>query len=218
VVFVIECKEVTRRYGPVVAVNAVTFAARGDTVLLGPSGSGKTTLLRLIAGLEVPDSGTVLLDGTEVSGPGWVLEPHRRQVSCMFQTPALWPHMTVSQNILFAMGSLPREEARERLDELLYRASLSHLADRYPRELSGGEARRGALVRALAHPSRFLLLDEPLLNLNLELKDQVFDLLMEWKRRMRASLVYVTHDLEEADRIAGTRLTIIEGRLSTDRI
>jgi len=213
----IECNQLTKMYGSVVAVNAATFKSRGDTVLLGPSGSGKTTLLRLIAGLEVPDSGTILLDGTQVSGPGWALEPHRRQISCLFQTPALWPHMTVSQNVLFAMGSLSEKASADRLDELLGGASLSHLADRYPRELSGGEARRVALVRALAHSSRFLLLDEPLLNLNLELKDRMFDLLMEWKQRMRASLIYVTHDLEEADQIAGTRLRIVEGRVSADQ-
>lgn len=209
----IECKDLSRSFGSIRGVDAVSFSISGDIILLGPSGSGKTTLLRLIAGLEVPDSGTMKLDGIQVSGPGWAVQPHLRRLSCMFQTPALWPHMTVSQNILFALEPTPHNEAEGRLHELLDRASLSHLAGRYPRELSGGEARRVALVRALARTSRFLLLDEPLLNLNHELKDQIFDLLMEWKCRMQASLVYVTHDLDEAGRIPGTVLRMKEGRL-----
>ncbi|MDG6256951.1 MAG: ATP-binding cassette domain-containing protein [Methanomicrobiaceae archaeon] len=208
----IECNDLGRRFGTVRAVDAVSFAVSGDVVILGPSGSGKSTLLRLIAGLEIPDTGTIALDGAVVSQAGWALSPHRRNISCMFQMPALWPHMTVAENVRFAMGA-SRNGSADRLDALLEGAAITPLADRYPREISGGEARRVALVRALAREAQYLLLDEPLLNLNRELKDRMFDLLQEEQRRTGAVLVYITHDLEEADQIPATVLRMAGGRL-----
>ncbi|HDR73132.1 MAG TPA: ATP-binding cassette domain-containing protein [Methanoculleus sp.] len=209
----IECNDLGRRFGTVRAVDAVSFAVSGDVVILGPSGSGKSTLLRLIAGLEIPDTGTIALDGAVVSQAGWALSPRRRNISCMFQMPALWPHMTVAENVRFAMGGIARNGSADRLDALLEGAAIAPLADRYPREISGGEARRVALVRALAREAQYLLLDEPLLNLNRELKDRMFDLLQEEQRRTGAVLVYITHDLEEADQIPATVLRMAGGRL-----
>jgi iron(III) transport system ATP-binding protein len=209
----IECRDLGKRFGQVRAVDDVSCVIDGDVVLLGHSGSGKSTLLRLIAGLEVPDAGSIALDDTVVSRPGWVLPPHERCISCMFQSPALWPHMTVRQNVAFAMGNASHNVTEDRLTVLLEGASLTSLAGRFPRELSGGEARRVALIRALARESRYLLLDEPLLNLNRELRDQIFTLLIEEKRRMGATLLYITHDLEEADQIPATVLRLAEGKL-----
>ncbi len=209
----IECVDLGRRFGTVRAVDAVSFSVSGDVVILGPSGSGKSTLLRLIAGLEIPDTGTIALDGAVVSRAGWALHPHRRNISCMFQMPALWPHMTVAENVRFAMGDISRNGSADCLDALLESAAIAPLADRYPREISGGEARRVSLARALAREAKYLLLDEPLLNLNRELKDRMFDLLREEQRRRGAILVYITHDLEEADQIPATVLRMAGGRL-----
>jgi iron(III) transport system ATP-binding protein len=195
------------------AVDEISFCADGNLVIIGPSGSGKTTLLRLIAGLEVPDAGSLILDGTPVSTPGWALHPGQRGISCAFQSPALWPHMSVSENILFGMGDIPVETAHKRMEVLMERAGLSSLADRYPREISGGEARRVSIVRALAHKARFLLLDEPLQNLNEELKDKMFELIVECAEKNGTTLVYITHDMKEAERIPGTVLSMNRGKL-----
>ncbi|RPI31825.1 MAG: ATP-binding cassette domain-containing protein, partial [Chloroflexota bacterium] len=195
---------VSKSYGKVAGVERVSFQvpAQGLRVLYGPSGSGKTTLLRLIAGLEIPDEGEIALNGEQASRPGWALAPHRRGIGFMFQTPALWPHLTVAQNVAFGLHGLPKNESRERLHHLLDQAGLAHLARRYPHQLSGGEARRVALARTLAPRPACLLLDEPLANLDPESKDRLRGLVLEIVRNTQACLVWVTHDAEEASFIS----------------
>lgn len=210
----IECRHISKSFGQLRAVDDISFRADGNLVIIGPSGSGKTTLLRLIAGLEVPDAGSLIFDGTLVSKPGWALHPERRGISCVFQSPALWPHMSVSENILFGMGDIPGETARKRMEDLMGRAGLLSLADRYPREISGGEARRVSIVRALAHQAQFLLLDEPLQNLNEELKEDMFNLIGECAKKTGTTLVYITHDMKEAEQIPGAVLVMEKGKLS----
>ena len=186
----------------------------GDqTVILGPSGSGKTTLLRLIAGLEAPDKGDIFIDGIVVSSPGYALEPSRRGLGFVFQSSALWPHMTVEQNILFGVQNLPGGKARERVVSLLKKASLTGLERRYPHQISGGEARRVAIVRSLAPQPKILLMDEPLTNLNPELKTALLQLIKECSTENHASLMYVTHDKDEAGLISGRILVMKNGRL-----
>ncbi len=205
----------SRRYDHVRALEDVSFeiASGAALAVVGPSGSGKTTLLRLIAGLEQPDAGEVLLDGCVVSRPGWSLAPHRRGVGLVFQTPALWPHMTVAQNILFGLRGLPSAEARARLEALLVRTGLKGLERRYPHQLSGGQARRVALARALAPRPRFLLLDEPLTNLDARLRDDMLELILAAAQEAAATLLYVTHRMEEAARVASRVLTLEAGRV-----
>ncbi|KQC03575.1 MAG: hypothetical protein APR53_01000 [Methanoculleus sp. SDB] len=210
----IECRHLSKSFGRTRAVDDISFSADGNLIIIGPSGSGKTTLLRLIAGLEVPDAGSLSFDGTLVSKPGWALHPAQRGISCAFQSPALWPHMSVSQNILFGMGDVPAETARKRMEDLMERAGLADLANRYPRELSGGEARRVSIVRALAHEARLLLLDEPLQNLNEELKEEMFGLMVGCAEKNGAHLVYITHDMAEAEQIPGMVLSMNRGKLS----
>ncbi|NYT06356.1 MAG: ATP-binding cassette domain-containing protein [Methanomicrobiales archaeon] len=204
----IECRNLTKSFGRTRAVDGISFAADGHVVIIGPSGSGKTTLLRLIAGLEVPDAGSISFDGTPVSEPGWALHPQKRRISCVFQSPALWPHMTVSENIRFGMGDVPAGQARARMDDLMERAGIASLADRYP------EARRASIVRALAHPARFILLDEPLQNLNEELKEEMFGLVLGCAEKNGTHLVYITHDMAEAEQIPGMVLSMNRGKLS----
>ena len=210
-------KQVTKSFGNVKAVNMVSLEAPAEssTVILGPSGSGKTTLLRLIAGLEMPDTGEIYLDGVLSSQSKWVLAPHRRHLGFMFQTSALWPHMTVAQNILFGLQGIPENEANHRLAELLENTSLTGLERRYPHEISGGEARRVALARTLAHQPKRLLMDEPLTNVDPELKLKLMAFLKQTVVRTKACLIYVTHDADEAKEISEHVLTLRNGCLET---
>lgn len=205
----------SKRFGRVSAVEQVTFsvAAQAQTALVGPSGCGKTTLLRLIAGLELPDEGTIYLDGALVSRPGWALSPYQRRVGFVFQAPALWPHLTVAQNIAFGLNGCSKIDSRRRLAEVLEQAGLQQLAKRYPAQLSGGEARRVSLARTLAPRPPYLLLDEPLTNLDQDSRDDLLQLILNAVSASGATLIYVTHDPLEAGRISACPLRMDRGRM-----
>jgi iron(III) transport system ATP-binding protein len=203
----VEVRSVSKRFGRTVALEDVSFELRpgGSAVITGPSGSGKTTLLRLVAGLESPDAGDVRLDGT----PCRAIRPHERGIGFVFQSPALWPHMTVAENVGFGVRG-----DRRRVGEMLERVELSGYGSRYPDELSGGEAQRVALARALAPRARLLLLDEPLSHLDDELRWRMQDLVLSAARETGATLLYVAHDLKEASRVSPRTLRLLAGRLS----
>ncbi len=198
-------------YGEVCALKGISLEIQpGDKVVIqGPSGSGKTTLLRLIAGLELLDEGEILLDGGVASTPGWASPPYSRKIGMVFQRNALWPHLKVSQNILFAMNGLSKEEKAIRLEELIHWMEIDHLLRRFPAQLSGGEARRVALARAVAPLPRRLLLDEPFTSLDFSLKSRLLDLMLAFISKHQITTLYVTHDLDEACK-AGGRLIILE--------
>jgi iron(III) transport system ATP-binding protein len=211
----IQMNQVAKSYQETKAVNQISFdvPAESSIVILGPSGSGKTTLLRLIAGLEMPDTGEIFLDGALASRAGWVMTPYQRRIGFVFQTSALWPHLTVAQNILFGLYDIPRKDANKRLHALLDKTSLIGLENRYPHQLSGGEARRVALARTLAPRPKRLLMDEPLTNVDPELKCKMLSLIKQSVIDAKACLIYVTHDAGEAAEISRRVLTMIEGRL-----
>ena len=211
----ISVKQVSKSFGDVMAVKEITFEiSDGSRVaILGPSGSGKTTLLRLIAGLEIPDSGEIYIDSMLASTPKQILEPHRRRLGFVFQTPALWPHMTVAQNILFGLHGVPRDEAINRLNELMDLVSLKGLERRYPHQLSGGEARRASLARTLAPGPKYLLMDEPLTNVDIDLKIKLMDCIQKAIFHTNASLIYVTHDASEAEKVSGCIFLLKDGCL-----
>jgi putative spermidine/putrescine transport system ATP-binding protein len=196
----------TKRYGDVVAVDAIDLEiARGEFfTLLGPSGSGKTTTLRMIAGFEIPDAGVVELAGRDVSR----IPPYDREVNTVFQDYALFPHMTVAENVEYGMRvrRLSREERRGRRTDALEMVRLPGLDERKPSELSGGQRQRVALARAIVNRPRVLLLDEPLGALDLKLREQMQVELKGIQSDVGITFVYVTHDQEEAltmsDRIA----------------
>jgi len=203
------------RYGELWALREVSFAlGDGERLsLLGPSGSGKTTLLRAIAGLQPLDQGRILLDGRVVSLPGRAAPPAERGMGVVFQEPALWPHMTVAQNIAFGLQGLAAQAARQRLTQLAEAMHIAALLRRYPHQLSGGEARRVALARALAPRPRHLLMDEPLSNLDDPLREEMIALIERHLADTGAALLYVTHHIEEAARLGERVLRLEAGRL-----
>jgi iron(III) transport system ATP-binding protein len=207
----IALRGVVKAFGTTRVLDGVDLevAAGEGVVLLGPSGCGKTTVLRLVAGLDLPDAGEVLIDGEVVSQPGLAVAPHRRGIGFAFQRSALWPHLTVAGNVAFALDGSPRGETRRRVGEMLERLGLDGLGGRYPDQLSGGQARRVGLARALVAERPILLLDEPLTNIEPDLKTRLLDEITAQRERTGASVLYVTHDADEASG-AGTRVLRIE--------
>jgi ABC-type Fe3+/spermidine/putrescine transport system ATPase subunit len=207
--YLLSARKISKSFGSVRAVNTVSLDldAGSTLVIRGASGSGKTTLLRLLAGLELPDEGEIWINGR----PGGSLPPHRRGMGFVFQSPALWPHLTVAGNILFGLAGRPRREARQRLEQLLERTGLAGLGKRYPDQLSGGQARRVALARALAPRPRCLLMDEPLTNLDGELKEKMLAFIQEETAGAGSSLIYVTHDDAEACQLGDRVVVMAEG-------
>jgi ABC-type Fe3+/spermidine/putrescine transport system ATPase subunit len=205
---------VSKRYGSLTAVRDVSLSVgKGELVtLLGPSGCGKTTILRIIAGFVRPTSGRVHIAGLDVSG----LPPHRRRVGLVFQNYALFPHLTVGENIAFGlrMRGLARDLARTRITEVLNRVRLAERIDAYPRQLSGGQQQRVALARALVIEPDVLLLDEPFGALDRELRQHMQGEMRRLQRSYGISTLLVTHDQEEAlllsDRIAVMNAGAIE--------
>jgi spermidine/putrescine transport system ATP-binding protein len=197
---------VTKEFGNTVAVNNVTIEiARGEFFsLLGPSGCGKTTSLRMIAGFEEPDSGQVMLSGTDIVG----VPPYKRNVNTVFQSYALFPHLTVYDNVAFGLRrkKVAKREVKERVERYLALVQLEGYNNRRPGQLSGGQQQRVALARALVNQPQVLLLDEPLGALDLKLRKQMQLELMRIQREVGVTFVYVTHDQEEAlvmsDRLA----------------
>jgi iron(III) transport system ATP-binding protein len=201
---------IEKRFGGFAAVAGLDLAlAEGEFVsLLGPSGCGKTTTLRMIAGFIEPSAGTIEMDGQLLSSPSAVLPPEKRQMSMIFQSYAVWPNMTVEQNVAFGLElrKLPREEVRSRVGKMLEVVRMGHLAQRYPAELSGGQQQRVALARAIVIQPQVLLLDEPLSNLDANLREEMRFEIRRLHDEFRITTVYVTHDQAEAmvtsDRIA----------------
>jgi len=189
---------VSRSYGPVRAVRELNLVARKGEILalLGPSGCGKTTTLRLIAGFELPHSGTVEVGGRIVAGPSVNVPPEKRRVGMVFQDYALFPHLSVEQNVAYGLKNTKKRKGR--LEEILALARLEGLGDRMPHELSGGQQQRVALARALAPEPAVVLLDEPFSNLDAALRARVRSELREILNEAGATAIFVTHDQEEA--------------------
>lgn len=209
----IEINNLTRKYKAARVFSGLSLSIpdRTAVAITGPSGCGKTTLLRLIAGLDRPDGGEIHILGKLASSPDYLLAPSERSIGFVFQSPALWPHMTVSENILFGLWNLSDDVRKKRLEELLERARVSRLADRYPHEISGGEAQRVSLLRAIAPRPRHLLMDEPLTNLDEDLRDAMISLIRTIMDTENISLVYVTHRRDETERIASITYVLKDG-------
>jgi iron(III) transport system ATP-binding protein len=207
---VLEARRLSKRYGTSAdyALHDVSLTVNSGEVVavVGESGSGKTTLLRLVAGLEIPTEGEVLLNGHVASSARGCVPPERRGVGIVFQDYALFPHLTVLDNVAFGLQSLRRRQQRERALQALSMVGLLEYAARFPHELSGGQQQRVALARAMAPQPALLLLDEPFSNLDVMLKEQVREEVGEIIRRAGTTAIFVVHDLDDvlsvADRIA----------------
>ncbi len=207
--------DIHQSFGAVTAVDGFSLTvAPGEIVcLLGQSGCGKTTLLRVVAGLEVPDQGRVLLGERELVGPGHFMPPEQRGVGMMFQDYALFPHLTILDNIRFGLSRLEPAKARAVALQALERVGLSHAANDYPHVLSGGQQQRVALARALAPRPGLLLMDEPFSNLDQRLRERVRGDTMALLRESGATGLVVTHDPVEAMLIADRIALMLNGRL-----
>jgi iron(III) transport system ATP-binding protein len=214
----ISIKSVTKRFGAHQALAGVSLdVAVGDVVVvLGPSGCGKTTLLRLIAGLDVPDSGEIWLSGSQVAAAGRsMVPPYKRGIGFVFQDLALWPHLSVRGNLDFVLESarVARSERSARAQEVLRLVRIEPLGLRYPHELSGGEQQRVALARALVGKPRVLLLDEPLSSLDPELRATLRAELAQLTRRVNVTAMYVTHDRDDAAALGDRVVQMRDGRI-----
>jgi spermidine/putrescine transport system ATP-binding protein len=209
----LEVRNVSKSFGSTVAVDDVSLSMHDGEFfgLLGPSGCGKTTLLRIIAGLEAPDRGTVLIDGIDVSS----LPANRRPVNTVFQSYALFPRMRVIDNVMYGLRSsgVGRDEARQRASEALDMVRLSDRARARPSELSGGQQQRVALARALVNRPKILLLDEPLSALDLHLRSEMQDELIRLHALTACTFVIVTHDQHEAFALCDRVAVMVGGRL-----
>lgn len=215
----LEVVDVVKAFGGVDVLRQVSLHVRDGEffTLLGPSGCGKSTLLAIVAGLETPDSGRVRAGDRLFVDPATrtFVPPERRELGLVFQSYALWPHLTVTQNVNLPLRlhRVGKRERADRIREALELVGISDLAGRYPHELSGGQQQRAALARTLAYRPGLLLLDEPLSNLDAKLRDQARVWLKELHERVGVTTVYVTHDQEEALALS-TRIAVLdEGRV-----
>jgi multiple sugar transport system ATP-binding protein len=211
---IVEVRGLHKRFaGGVVAVDGVDLkTAEGEClVLLGPSGCGKTTLLRMIAGLEQPTSGEVLIDGSSMAG----LPPRARQIAMVFQSYALYPHKTVLKNIVFPLkaAGIGKVEGRRKAEWAANLLGIGHLLGRRPRHLSGGERQRVALARALVREPSVFLLDEPLSNLDAKLRASAREDFKELQERLGVTTIYVTHDQDEAMALGDRIAVMLEGKI-----
>ncbi len=211
----LELKNVVQRYGQQNIVDGVKFqlAAGQIACLLGPSGCGKTTLLRCIAGFEEIIGGEICLNGATVSQAGYSQAPEKRRIGMVFQDYALFPHLTIAQNVAFGLGRRPTPATQARVEELLATVGLAGQGQKYPHELSGGQQQRVALARALAPKPELILLDEPFSNLDVGLRERLSVEVREILKREGSTAIMVTHDQHEAFAMADEIGVMYQGRI-----
>ena len=210
----LDAQGLVRRFAGRRVVDGISLRIAAGEIfcLLGPSGCGKSTTLRMLAGVETPDEGTITVDGRLVEGPRVSVPPERRSVGLMFQDFALFPHLSVAENVAFGLGG-SRAEQRARVGELLERVHLSRHIDSFPHELSGGEQQRVALARALAPRPSVMLMDEPFSGLDNRLRDGIRDETLGLLKEEGTAVLMVTHEPEEAMRMADQIALMRAGRI-----
>ena len=214
----IHLRGLRQRFGEQTVLDGIGLDVPAGTTLalLGPSGCGKSTLLKLLAGLLRPDEGCVMFGGETVADPSHCVPPEARDLGMVFQDYALWPHMTVAGNVSFPleMRGVPRAERIAAVAQALARVGLEQMAARRPSALSGGQQQRVALARAIVARPRVLLFDEPLSNLDTQLRATLCDDIRTVLAQLGTTAVYVTHDRSEADALAHTIVTLAQGRVA----
>ena len=215
----IEVDRVSKSFGERVVINELSLRIERSErlVLFGPSGCGKTTVLRLLAGLEIPEQGSIRIESRLVASAGKnLIPPENRDLGMVFQDLALWPHMTVQENLAFGLNArgVQKHEAKVRVREMLHRVGLEHRIDAKPHQLSGGEQQRVALARALVSRPSILLMDEPLSSLDDERKGAIASDLLGLHKQFGFTLIYVTHDRAETDLLASRVCRMCDGRVA----
>ena len=214
----VDIHDLSKRYGGQLAVDHVDLHVPDGALacLLGPSGCGKTTILRLLAGFLTPDHGEIRVGSRTLSSPGRAVPPEERNMAMVFQSYALWPHMTLAQNVAYGLKlrRVPPADLTRRVETILETTRLSALAGRYPGELSGGQQQRAALARALVIEPEILLLDEPLSNLDANLREEMRFEIRQLHQRYGYTTVYVTHDQSEAMSTADLIVVMKAGRVA----
>ncbi|MCM8765696.1 MAG: ABC transporter ATP-binding protein [Candidatus Omnitrophica bacterium] len=210
----LKLENIAKMWSKKIVLKDISFAVEeGEFIsLLGPSGSGKTTLLRLIVGLDYPDEGKIFLKEKLISSPVYLFPPQKRKIGMVFQDLCLWPHMNVEEQILFAL-TCPKHARKEKLNYFLNNFELQEHRKKFPFQLSGGEKQRLALARTLATEPEILLLDEPLANLDLDLKIGIQKLILKLQRETKITVVYVTHDQIEALMLAERIILLNQGKI-----
>ncbi len=213
--YALELDGILRRFGEREVLSGISLAVKPGqiTCLLGQSGCGKSTLLRLIAGVDRPDGGRILMAGQEIAGPTRFVEPEHRKIGFMFQDYALFPHLSVDDNLGFGLRHLARAERAARVDEIAKRIGIEHLRSRFPHSLSGGEQQRVALARALAPRPAIILMDEPFSNLDQSLREKVRRDTVETLRQLGATAIIVTHDPQEALAVGDLIVLMCDGQI-----
>ena len=213
----IAVKELTKKYNQKLVVNDVSLKIRSNEILalIGPSGCGKTTFLRLLAGLESPDKGQILINDVVVSTPSYLMLPNKRNLSMIFQDLALWPHMTAEEHIKFVLKKkkISKDELLARAWGILRNVNLEGYNKRFPHQLSGGEKQRLAIARGIASDPNYLLMDEPFSNLDTFLKDELEDFLVGLRDKLQMGIVYVSHNINEVSRLAERIAVMKDGEL-----
>ena len=210
---ILKVKNLSKNFGKVKAVQEVSFEATEGRVLslLGPSGCGKTTMLRCIAGFENPDRGEIYLDNRKIT----TIPPEKRGIGMVFQNYALWPHMTVYGNLAFGLQirKVPKDEITKKIKKVLGMVQLEGYENRYPRQMSGGQQQRIAMARALVFEPGIMLLDEPLSNLDAQLREEMRFEFIELQKKLGITAIYVTHDQAEALVISDKILILDQGKM-----
>ena len=215
---IVKVERLSKAYADLKALDNVSFEfGKGILSILGPSGCGKTTLLRCIAGLEVPDEGSIYIDDKIQTSihEAILVPPYSREIGFVFQSYALWPHMSVYKNVAFGLKlrNIPENEIRKKVESTLDLVGLPNLGERYPSQLSGGQQQRVALARSIAMEPRLILLDEPLSNLDAKLREEMRVELKKLIKKVGISALYVTHDQEEAFVISDIVIVMDKGKI-----
>ena len=212
----IKLNGISHSYGTKTILNDLTLNLEANqlTCLLGGSGCGKTTILRLIAGLEIPESGVIIVEDKLVTkGKQIVIPPHKRNIGFIFQDLALWPHFTVYKNIAFGLTERKEKNVKETVFEMLDFFGLQEYSEKFPHQLSGGQKQLVAISRSLVLKPKILLMDEPLANLDVKLKRKILEHIKNLKQNFNITLVYVTHDHKEAFEIAEKVVVLEKGKV-----
>jgi iron(III) transport system ATP-binding protein len=212
---VLTIQKLSKKFGERFAVNGASWSAQSGQIicLLGHSGCGKTTMLRLIAGLEIPTEGSIQLERKVLWDPYQQIQAEERNIGFVFQDYALFPHLSVLENVMFGLKKIPKHERQSIAENALKHVSMSHHIHSYPHTLSGGEQQRVALARALAPKPHVLLMDEPFSNLDHRLRDQIRQSTIDILKRTSTTTIIVTHDPEEALQIADQIILMHQGKI-----